>query len=128
MSDDTRTLMDTLSTKLLSLHKRLLDDAKKAYEDANGPIASINVYFQLVIDNEHFSWLRKFSSLVALIDEATMQRRLASEAEAQALLDEATVLLSFKDADATFNSKYEAALQSNKEAMGIHLEVLDLLK
>ena len=42
MGEETRAVMDALSTKLLRLHKQLLDDAKKSYEEKNGPIASVN--------------------------------------------------------------------------------------
>lgn len=128
MGDATRAVMNALSANLLRLHKLLLDDAKRSYEESKGPIANVNTYFQLVIDHEHFSWLRKLSSLVALVDEATMPRRLASETDAQALLNEAVVILSFKDPDESFNLRYESALQKNQEALVLHLETVGLLK
>lgn len=120
MSEETRELMDSLSTSLLKLHKLLLDDAKTEYEAAHGPITSVNAYFQLVLDDPHFAWLRKLSSLVALIDEATTLKRLAVEEDAQGLLDEVKVLLSFKDLDEEFNSKFRSAVERNAEAASLH--------
>ena len=79
MSDESRGRLKSLSGVMLRLHKLLLDDAKATYEAINGPIASVQVYFQLVIDDAHFAWLRKLSSLISLIDEAASVRRPATE-------------------------------------------------
>ena len=117
VNDQTRGQLKDLSKAMLRLHKTLLDAAKIDYEAKNGKIASVNQYFQLVIDDQHFAWLRKISSLVALIDEAVSIRRPASEEEAQALFSEAKILLNFEDPDEEFNDKFQAALQSNQDAV-----------
>jgi len=57
------------------------------------------------------------SALIALIDEAVSARRPASETEAQGLFNEAKLLLSFQDADADFNDKFQTALQKNADAV-----------
>jgi hypothetical protein len=110
------------------LHKTLLDAAKLDYEAKNGRIASINQYFNLVIDDPHFAWLRKISALVALIDEAVSIRRPATESEALGLFNEAKILLNFEDADEEFNDKFQHALQTNSDAVLGHNDVLGLLK
>ena len=117
LNDDTRGKLKDLSRSMLRLHKTLLDAAKIDYEAKNGKIASVNQYFQLVIDDPHFAWLRKISSLVALIDEAVSVRRPASEEEAQALFSEAKILLNFEDPDEDFNDKFQTALQNNQDAV-----------
>src|SRR5215213_10569560 len=117
LSDETRANLKSLSKAMLRLHKTLLDAAKFEYEAKNGTIASVNLYFQLVIDDPHFAWLRKMSSLIALIDEAVSVRRPASETEAQALFGEARMLLSLEAADADFNDKFQTALQKNSDAV-----------
>src|SRR5215203_36011 len=99
LTDETRANLKNLSKAMLRLHKTLLDAAKLEYEAINGRIANVNQYFQLVIDDPHFAWLRKISSLIALIDEAVSVRRPATEAEAQGLFNEAKLLLNFQDAD-----------------------------
>ena len=95
----------------------MLDGAKVEYEATNGKIPNANVYLQLVLDDPHFAWLRKISSLIALIDEATSVRRPATETDAQALLGEAKILLNFEDADEDFNDKFQTALQENPDAV-----------
>lgn len=126
LTENTRDLLRSLSKGMLQLHKRLLDQAKEDYEARNGKISSVNVYFQLVIDDPHFAWLRKLSSLVALIDEATSLRRPASEEEAVALVSEAEIILNFQDHDQEFNDKFQSSLTLNKEAVLIYNETLKL--
>ncbi len=115
--DETRAGLKDLSKAMLRLHKTLLDAAKLDYEAKNGRITSVNLYFQLVIDDPHFAWLRKISALIALIDEAVSVRRPATETEAQGLFNEAKLLLNFQDADADFNDKFQTALQTNSDAV-----------
>jgi hypothetical protein len=117
LTDETRAELKNLSKAMLRLHKTLLDAAKIDYEALNGKISNVNQYFQLVIDDPHFAWLRKISSLIALIDEAVSVRRPATESEAKGLQNEAQLLLNFQDADETFNEKFQTALQNNKDAV-----------
>jgi hypothetical protein len=117
INDATRANLKNLSKAMLRLHKTLLDAAKLDYEAKNGRITSVNLYFQLVIDDPHFAWLRKISSLIALIDEAVSIRRPATEDEALGLQNEAQLLLNFQDADEGFNEKFQNALQTNSDAV-----------
>ncbi len=128
LNDETRQNLKDLSKSLLRLHKVLLEGTKNDYEAKNGAISGANQYLQLVLDDPHFSWLRKFSSLVALIDEATSPRRPATENDAQTLLGEAKKLLNFEDADEDFNDKFQTALQNNPDAVVNHNNALGLLK
>lgn len=124
LTDRTRRNLKDLSKSLLRLHKTLLEDAKAEYETINGAITSPNQYLQLVLNDIHFAWLRKISSLVALIDEAASVRRPASEPEAKALLDEVRDLLNFQDTDENFNDKFQAALQKSSDAVIVHNDAL----
>jgi hypothetical protein len=125
---ETRALMKDLSRSLLRLHKTLLEGTKAEYELINGAIASPNQYLQLVLDDAHFAWLRKMSTLIALIDEATSLRRPATESEAQALIAEARTLLNFEDADEDFNDRFQNALQKNSDAVISYNETLNYVK
>lgn len=127
LTDETRQKLKDLSKAFLYLHKTLLDGAKAEYEAKNGKIAGANQYLQLVIDDEHFAWLRKISTLISLIDEATSIRHSASESEAKSLLDESLILLNFHDEDETFNDKFQTALQKNPSAVIHHNEALGLI-
>ncbi len=127
LNDETRQKLKNLSRAMLRLHKTLLEGEKTVYETRNGKIPNANVYLQLVIDDEHFAWLRKISTLIALIDEAVSIRRPASESDAQALLNETRILLNFEDADAHFNDRFQLALQNNSDAVLNHNDARSFL-
>lgn len=127
LTDETRANLQNLSKAMLILHKTLLDIAKAEYEAQNGTIASVNQYFQLVIEDPHFAWLRKISSLIALIDEAVSVRRPATEDEAKALENQAELLLTFKDNDFTFNLNFQNALDNNLNAIEVYNDALRYL-
>lgn len=124
LNDETRRSLKDLSRAFLRLHKTLLDAAKSDYEARNGAIVSTNHYLQLVLDDQHFAWLRKISALIALIDEAASVRRPASESDARALLKEAHALLNFEHPDEDFNDKFQIALQTNPDAVINHNDAL----
>ena len=128
LKDETRAKLKNLSKAFLRLHKTLLDGAKAEYEAQNGKIPNANVYLQLVLDDAHFAWLRKMSSLIALIDEAASVRRPATEPDAQALLNEAKNLLNFSDADEDFNDRLHRALDKNADAVLGYNDALNLFK
>jgi len=128
LTDETRAKLKDLSKAMLRMHKTLLDAAKLDYEAKNGAITNVNQYFQLVIDDPHFAWLRKISSLVALIDEAVSIRRPATESEAKGLFNETNLLLNFQDADENFNEKFQNALQNNQDAVLGYNDVLKHLE
>lgn len=127
LTGDTRQKLKNLSGAFLRLHKVLLEAEKEKYEAANGAIPNPNIYLSLVLDDPHFAWLRKISSLIALIDEAASIRRPATETEAKALINEAKILLNFQDGEAEFNDKFQTALQENKDAVLNYNEVLKLV-
>lgn len=124
ITDETRTKLKSLSKAMLRLHKILLDGAKSDYEAKNGAINGANQYLQLVLDDQHFAWLRKLSSMIALVDEATSRLRPATENEAQSLVEELKNLLNFQDGDEDFNDKLQSALQSNTDAVLVHNDAL----
>lgn len=128
VTETTRKILLSTSQGMLRLHKSLLEQSKADYELSNGPIVNVNVYFQLVIDDPHFAWLRKISSLVAMIDEAVSIRQSTSEAEAKALLEETLLILNFMDPDDVFNNNFQGALTVNSEATLIYNEVLKTLE
>lgn len=128
LTEETRRKLKDLSKAMLRLHKTLLEAEKVNYEAANGKIPNPNVYLSLVLDDPQFAWLRKFSSLIALIDESVSVRRPASEPEATALLDEAKTLLNFEDTEEEFNDKFQNTLQNNSDAVLVHNDALKFLK
>ncbi len=124
ITDETRAKLKNASQSMLRLHKTLLDAAKVDYEAKNGAINGANQYLQLVLDDPHFAWLRKLSSMIALADEATSRLRPAVESDAQVLLGTLKNLLLFRDGDEDFNDQFQTALQNNADAVLIHNNAL----
>ncbi len=128
LTDETRNRLKQLSSAMVRFHKILLDDAKAEYEEKNGKIENTYVYFQLVLEDEHFAWLRRISYLIALIDEAVSIRHPSTESEAQKLLETAKLLFSFDDGDEVFKTKLQQALLKNSNAVINHNEILNFFR
>jgi hypothetical protein len=128
LTDETRQKLKELSKSFLRLHKILLENEKADYESVNGVIGSPNQYLGLVLDDPHFAWLRRMSSLIALIDEAASIRRPASETAAGILLSDAKKLLTFGGGDESFNDKFQIALQKNPDVSVTLNDTLSILK
>jgi len=93
LTDETRGRLKALSKSLLRLHKTLLDDERAEYERANSKVNSISEVFRLVLDDPHFAWLRKMSSMIALVDEFLASKTQTSEAEGLEFLKKVNSML-----------------------------------
>lgn len=128
LTEETRARLKGLSKSLLRLHKTLLDDERAEYEKANGKINSISEVFRLVLDDPHFAWLRKMSSMIAMIDEFLASKTPVNETDGQAFIEEARVMLNFELADDAFDEKFQNALQRNPNAVINHNDALKHVK
>src|SRR4028119_2344723 len=79
---------------LLRLHKALLHSERDVYEQLHGRIRSKGEFFQLVLQDEWFSWLRPFSQFIVEIDEALSAKEPITLDRANELLDEVRSLVS----------------------------------
>jgi hypothetical protein len=87
----TPTQLRTVRDQLLTLHKALLDAERATYEKAYGPVRSPGEMLQLVLNNEHFAWLRPYSGLIVRIDE-WFAADDATQGDAEAFWNEAIAL------------------------------------
>ena len=112
---------------LLRLHKTLLDQETAVYEQARGSVTRGEL-LQLVINHEQFAWLHTISELIVRIDEMLSAKEPALDADAQALLAEALVLLAPSETGTQFQRRYFDALQSQPDAVLAHREIVQLFK
>ena len=70
MDDRTRERLTVLRNGLLDHHRRLLDSERAAYQCDVARIANPGQYFNLVLSDPWFAWLRELSQFIVLIDEA----------------------------------------------------------
>jgi catechol 2,3-dioxygenase len=128
LSDSLRTRLRDLRTRLLNLHKVLLDDARAAYELDRGRIASNANLLQLVINDPWFAWLHPLSELVVRIDETIEPDAPATEADGAALVDQVERLLAPAENGETFARRYYEALQRQPSVVLAHADVRRALK
>ena len=128
MSAQTRARLGELRSRLLDLHKTLLDDAKVAYEMDRGRIPSTGALLQLVIGDPWFAWLQQLSGLIVRIDEMTAADAKATDADAKALFDQVDRLLIPSETGADFARRYFEALQRQPAVVLAHGEVKRVLK
>jgi catechol 2,3-dioxygenase len=128
MSAETRARLGELRTRLLDLHKTLLDDAKVAYEMDRGRIPSAGALLQLVIGDPWFAWLQRLSGLIVRIDEMTATEAKATDADAKALFEQVDRLLIPSETGAEFARRYFEALQRQPAVVLAHGGVKKVLR
>jgi len=111
---------------LLKLHKIFVDVERNRYEANRGPVSS-GEFLGLLLDDPDFAWLRKFSALIVEIDEMFAQREGYSDESVERHITAMSALVTMKDEDEQFRTKYEFAMQNVLEAGGIQGELKSLL-
>lgn len=112
---------------LLRLHKALLNSERDVYEQFHGRIRSNGEFFQLVLEDEWFSWLRPFSQFIVQIDEDLSAKEPITLDRANELLDEVRSLVSPVEEGTTREQRYFQAIQRDPDIALMHAEVSRLL-
>lgn len=119
--------LKTLRPLLLKLHKALLNAERDHYERIHGPITSKGEFFQLVIGDEWFSWLRPMSQFIVQMDEVLWSKDPVSPNQIHTLLEEVRGLVPQDDTEGEAATRYFQALQRDTAVAGLHGEVTLLL-
>jgi hypothetical protein len=114
-----------LSARLLRLHGILLDRERRSYEDRHGAVASREL-LHLLLHDEHFSWLRSLSSMIAKIDEVVDADEPLPPQSLQSAFREAHRLLK-SGTGGDFQDKYHLALQDSADVIMAHAAVSRVL-
>ncbi len=126
--DHTRTHLDNLSRALLRLHKALLDGERVAYERVHGRIPTNGAFFQLVLGDAWFTWLRPLSQAMASLDELAEEEEGSARAEITALIALVRTLLTPSEEGDGFGRQYYDALQREPDVVLAHAAVRALLR
>ena len=100
---------------LLKLHKNLVDHERSIWEGMNGP-ATPAQFLNVLLEDRDFAWLRRFSTLIVDIDEMFAQKDGYTDEIVDLHLNKLRELVSMKDEDEEFKTKYQAALQQDLDA------------
>lgn len=128
LTEPRRAQLRELRTRLLHLHKALLDDARAAYELDRGSVGNNANLLQLVINDPWFAWLHSVSELVVRIDEALGTESLATDSDGLALAEQVEKLLTASETGEGFQRRYYEALQRQPAVVLAHAEVRRTLK
>jgi hypothetical protein len=113
-----------LRDQLLDLHKALLEYQKHVYESTIGPVANPNQYYNLVLSDPSFAWLRELSALVVSIDELLESKEPITEEKTKQVATYTKGLLTATGKDTIFEQKYTQALQKDPHIALLHGNLL----
>lgn len=120
--------LDNLSRALLRLHKALLDGERVSYERVHGRIPTNGAFFQLVLGDAWFAWLRPLSQLMARLDELSEEEDASARAEIPVLIGSVKTLLTPSEEGDGFGRHYYDALQREPDVVLAHAAVRALLR
>lgn len=104
---------------LLKLHKSMLDLEREMFEGIHGQLNSTQ-FLSLLLEDDDFAWLRKFSMLIVKIDEMFDLKNGVPPDLVQANLTKVRELVELAEPDEYFRAKYEFALQREPNAAALH--------
>lgn len=112
---------------MLKLHKDLLDHERRIYEGIHGP-QNAGQFLRILLEDDDFAWLRRFSTLIVDIDELFAQKDGYDDDAVEQRLIALRNLISMEDEDEVFRARYQAALQQDLEAASRQGELRTLLQ
>jgi len=128
LSPAIRTRLNDLRTRLLVLHKALLEDAKSQYEMDRGRVNGAGALLQLVINDPWFAWLHQISEIIVRIDDMTVADSTSTESDARTLIEQVDKLLVPSETGDTFARRYYEALQRQPAVVLAHGDAKRVLK
>lgn len=119
-------LLKNVRLRILAIHKALLDEERKHYEQTNGIITS-GQFLNLLVNDENFQWLRVFSTLVVEIDEMLDLDDGFNEAMFDQHLSQIRRLVNLEISDKIFDSRYKNFIRNSPDIALRNSEIKDLL-
>ena len=111
---------------LLKLHKTMLDLERDLYEGIQGKL-NANEFLTLLLEDDDFAWLRKFSMLIVEIDEMFDLKEKVTPEMIDANIAKVRDLVEMTEPDDYFRAKYQFAIQRDPDAAGLHSQLKSLL-
>ena len=99
---------------------------REMYEGIHGKLNSTE-FLNLLLEDEDFSWLRKFSMSIVEIDEMFAQKDGIPVGMVDANLVKIRELVGMTDPDEYFKAKYQFAIQRDPDAAGLHSQLKAIL-
>ena len=111
---------------LLKLHKSMVDLEREMHEGIHGKL-NAGQFLNLLLEDDDFAWLRKFSMLIVEIDEMFDLKAAWTADMIDANLVKVRELVEMTEPDEYLRAKYQFALQRDPDAAGLHSQLKKLL-
>jgi len=111
---------------LMTLHKSLIDFERAQYEMVHGRL-NASQFLNLLLEDEKFAWLRKFSMLIVEVDEMFDLKDGISAEMVTINLAKMRQLVAMEDPDEYFKSKYKSGIEKDQSAAESHSRLQALL-
>lgn len=119
-------LLKEARMQILRLHKDLIDIEREVFEMENGQLSS-GRFLQVLLSNENFAWLRKFSMLIVEIDEMFNLDDGYTKEMVEKQFSRLNEILELKTEDESFNSKYRNSIHDKSLIKTQHNELKRLI-
>ena len=119
--------LDELRSKLLVLHKALIDSERVEYEKSFGPLETPQQFLKVLINDPWFAWLQPFSRMVVTIDEMLESEEPIPAEEVKGLISRARTLLEVREETDDSRRSYFEALQREPDVILAHAAVMKIV-
>ena len=120
-----REKLTELRTRLLKLHKTLLDMERRDYEREHGKV-NTGELFRLVIDHQQFAWLHNISEFVVGLDEALAGENPITAEDVRTAIATARKMFVPAESGDAFQKQYFDAIQRDPAVVIDHAELARL--
>ena len=119
--------LNTLRSKLIVLHKALIDSERVEYEKSFGPLETPQQFLKVLINDPWFAWLQPFSRMVVTIDEMLESDEPIPSEEVKEMFSRARTLLQVSEVSDDSRRSYFEALQREPDVILAHAAVMKIV-
>jgi hypothetical protein len=119
--------LNALRSRLIVLHKALIDSERVEYEKSFGPLETPQQFLKALINDPWFVWLQPFSRMVVTIDEMLESEDPIPPEEVRALMERARTLLQVNEETDDSRRSYFEALQREPDVILAHAAVMKIV-
>jgi hypothetical protein len=119
--------LNALRTKLIVLHKALIDSERVEYEKSFGTLETPHQFLKALINDPWFAWLQPFSRMVVTIDEMLESEDPIPGDEFRDLMNRARTLLQVSEEGDDSRRSYFEALQREPDVILAHAAVMKVV-
>jgi len=117
-----------LRSRLIVLHKALIDSERVEYEKSFGKLKSPQEFLKALINDPWFAWLQPFTAMVAGIDEMLEREEPLRQEDVQKVKSNARALLEVREETDDSRRSYFEALQREPDVILAHAAVMKEIK